>query len=474
MTVVDAGRRLRALPADASPARPWLSGRSRLAHAIVRQGVIGYAGSLAVSVWLATRAFALPAAWSAGVVALVAIWLGYSFAALPAFERARSIKPSARFVGALGVGSLAVVLGGLEVSEIARHAALATLAAPVALTLSAFVHRQALRRTPTILVGHIDTVRRLNDRWADRKDINVVATSSWRSPHDLAPAGSVADVGLSGVVRDVLAAVSERHATTVVIASGRAFTHPALRHLVWALQRAEVECVVVTDMNDHVELLSPRRVGDQIAMSVRAPNDHLMSIVVKSLFDRIAAAAGLVLLSPLLIVVAVMIRLGSRGPAIFRQERSGRDGQPFRIYKFRTMVVDAESQLDRLQSRNEGAGPLFKLRDDPRVTRLGRLLRRTSIDELPQLINVLRGEMSLVGPRPALPAETAQYNEWAWRRLHVLPGLTGLWQVSGRSALSWEDSVRVDLQYVNNWNLRLDASILLRTVRAVLVRDGAH
>ena len=474
MTVLNPGARLAGPAGDAVPRKLWVSGRSRVAHAVVRQGVIGYASALAVSVWLAVGRFELPPRWSAGVVTLVAAWLLYSFAALPAFERARSVKPASRFVGMLGVASFGLVLSGAEIAETARHAAVATLAAPLVLTLSALIHRHALRRTPTILVGHVDTVRRLSDRWAGRNDINVVATCSWRSPHELAPVGSIADAGLAQVVRDVLAAVAERHATSVVIASGRAFAHPALRHLVWALQRAEVECVVVTDMNDHVEYLSPRRVGDQIALSLRAPNDHLVSMFAKSVFDRVAAAVGLLLLSPLLLGVAIMIRLGSRGPAIFRQERTGRDGRPFRIYKFRTMVQGAERQLDGLRSLNEGAGPLFKLRDDPRITRLGRLLRRTSIDELPQLINVLKGEMSLVGPRPALPAETAQYNEWMRRRLHVLPGLTGLWQVSGRSALSWEDSVRVDLQYVNNWNLRLDAAILLRTVGAVLTRDGAH
>lgn len=462
------------LPVEAAASEPWLNARSRFGQAIVRQGVIGYVVALAVSVGLVVSWFALPAAWSAGVIGLVGMWLTYSFAALPAFERARSVKPSSRFMGLLGAVSFAVVLTGAETSATARHAAIATLAAPLALTLSALVHRMMLRRAPTILVGQIDTVRRLNARWAGRSDINVVETCSWRSPHELAPAGSVADGGLADVVREVLAAVAERHAAIVVIASGRAFTHPALRHLVWALQRADVECVVVTDMNDHVEYLSPRRVGGQTALSLRATNDHLVSVLAKSVFDRVSAALGLLLLSPLLLTVAVMIRLCSHGPAIFCQERMGRDGRRFTMYKFRTMVPDAERQLDGLRSRDEGAGPMFKLRDDPRITRLGRVLRRTSIDELPQLINVVKGEMSLVGPRPALPAETAQYNEWMSRRLHVLPGLTGLWQVSGRSALSWEDSVRVDLQYVNTWNLRLDAVILLRTVRAVLARDGAH
>jgi len=465
---------LRGLQTELPQATTRRRGIRRIGDAIVRQGVIGYAGSLAVSGYLADRQFMLPEEWTAGVVMLVGAWLLYSFAALPAFERARSFKPSIRLVEVLGVVTFLLVIAGADNSTTVRQAMVATLAGPALLAGSSVVHRHLLRRTPTILVGQVESVRRLQERWSTRKDVNVVATCSWRSPHELAPVGAVPDHSFDEVVREVMSTVAERHATSVVIASGRAFTNPALRHLAWALQRAEVECLVIADMSDHVEYLSPRRVGDQIALSLRAPNDHLMSLVAKSLFDRLAAGVALVLLSPLLVLVAVMIRLGSRGPAIFRQERSGRDGHPFTMYKFRTMVVDAEDRLDELRRRNEGAGPLFKLTDDPRITRLGRALRRTSIDELPQLINVVKGDMSLVGPRPALPSETSQYSEWVWRRLHVKPGLTGLWQVSGRSALSWDDSIRIDLQYVNNWNLRLDAAILARTVRAVVSRDGAH
>ena len=464
---------LRGLRTDLPARGTRRSGINRLVVGFVRQGVLGYAAALAASWYLVDR-LGLSESWASAVVLVVGIWLVYSFAALPAFERARSFKPAIRFVELLGLASVVHLLADLDTSATTQDATIAALGGPAVLAASALVHRHVLRRRPTILVGQVESVRWLQTRWTGRKDVNVVAVCSWRSPHELAPPGSVSDDGLTDVAREVLTAVAERHATSVVIASGRAFTSPALRHLAWALQRAEVECLVIADMSDHVEYLRPRRVGDQLALSLRAPNDHLMSLVAKAAFDRIAAAVGLVLLSPLLLVVAVLIRLGSRGPAIFRQERSGRDGKPFRIYKFRTMVVDAEKRLGGLQGRNEGAGPLFKLRDDPRITRLGRVLRRTSIDELPQLINVVRGEMSLVGPRPALPSETSQYSEWVWRRLHVKPGLTGLWQVSGRSALSWEDSIRIDLQYVNNWNLRLDFSILARTVRAVLARDGAH
>ncbi len=441
---------------------------------VLRTGVLGYLSALAATWFLADRQFGLPDAWTTGAVSLVGVWLVYSFAAMPAYERARSYKPAIRFIEVLGAAALALFLADTDSSMTIRQAAIAVLAAPAVSAASAFAHRRVLRRTPTILVGQVESVERLATRWIDRKDISVMATCSWRAPHELAPAGAVSDDSLARVVREVLAAVSQHRATTVVIASGRAFATPALRHLAWALQRAEVECLVVADMNDHVEYLKPRRVGDQIALSLRAPNDHLMSLLAKSVLDRVTAAIALVLLSPLLLMLAFGIRFGSRGPAIFRQVRTGRDGKPFVIYKFRTMVVDAEARLDALRDRNEGAGPLFKLRHDPRITRFGRLLRKTSLDELPQLINVVKGDMSLVGPRPALESETSLYSEWVWRRLHVKPGMTGLWQVSGRSALSWEESIRMDLQYVNNWNLRLDLAIIARTFRAVLARDGAH
>jgi len=474
MVAVDISTPLRGLDTDLTRGTSRRGGLARIVRSALRQGAIGYVAALAVPWYLATQRFVLPEEWTAGVVLVAGGWVVYSYAALPAFERARSFRPSIRLVEVLGVVTFLLVIGGVDNSTTVRQAMVATLAGPAVLALSSVAHRQLLRRTPTILVGQVESVDRLQKRWATRKDVNVVATCSWRSPHELAPVGAVPDHGFDEVVREVLAAVAERDATSVVIASGRAFTNPALRHLAWALQRAEVECLVVADMSDHVEYLSPRRVGDQIALSLRAPNDHLMSLVAKSVGDRVAAGMALVALAPVLLVVAVLIRLGSRGPAIFRQERSGRDGHPFTMYKFRTMVVDAEDRLAGLRHQNEGAGPLFKLANDPRITRFGRVLRRTSIDELPQLVNVLKGDMSLVGPRPALPSETSQYSEWVWRRLHVKPGLTGLWQVSGRSTLSWDDSIRIDLQYVNNWNLRLDVAILARTVRAVLARDGAH
>jgi len=168
------------------------------------------------------------------------------------------------------------------------------------------------------------------------------------------------------------------------------------------------------------------------------------------------------------------IRLSSKGPALFRQTRVGVDGREFTMLKFRSMVVDAEARREDLLGLSDGNGVLFKMRDDPRVTKVGKVIRRFSVDELPQLINVVRGDMSLVGPRPPLPEEVAGYSSDATRRLRVRPGVTGLWQVSGRSDLSWEESLRLDLRYVDNWSMALDLSILWRTWRAVVQGAGAY
>lgn len=180
------------------------------------------------------------------------------------------------------------------------------------------------------------------------------------------------------------------------------------------------------------------------------------------------------MLSPLLLAVALCVRLSSRGPVFHRQVRQGQHNRPFTMWKFRTMVADAEARREQLSEDNEVDGPLFKMRQDPRVTPVGRTLRRTSIDELPQLFNVLLGQMSLVGPRPPLPEEASRYDEREGRRLAVKPGLTGLWQVSGRSDLSWQETVSLDLWYVDNWSVATDMGLLARTVRAVTDGRGAY
>jgi exopolysaccharide biosynthesis polyprenyl glycosylphosphotransferase len=194
----------------------------------------------------------------------------------------------------------------------------------------------------------------------------------------------------------------------------------------------------------------------------------------KRTWDVVLATVGVVVLSPFMALAAILIKLDSPGPVLFRQQRIGKDGELFTLYKFRTMAVDAELRLSELEQENEADGPLFKIRNDPRVTRVGRLLRRFSIDELPQLWNVLRGEMSMVGPRPALPSEAAKWAPRLRQRLRVKPGLTGMWQVNGRSSTSFEQYERLDLYYVDNWSLITDAMIIIRTIPILLRGKGAY
>ena len=190
--------------------------------------------------------------------------------------------------------------------------------------------------------------------------------------------------------------------------------------------------------------------------------------------DLAFTSAGLLVTWPILILIALAIKIDSPGPVLHRQQRVGKDGRLFEILKFRSMYRDAEQRRAELSALNEATGPLFKMRDDPRVTRVGRILRRTSLDELPQLLNVMRGEMSLVGPRPPLPSEVERYEEWQLGRLRAVPGMTGLWQVSGRSEVSFHDMVRLDLHYIRNWSLSLDLEILCRTLPAVIANRGAY
>jgi exopolysaccharide biosynthesis polyprenyl glycosylphosphotransferase len=202
------------------------------------------------------------------------------------------------------------------------------------------------------------------------------------------------------------------------------------------------------------------------------PKNELL-LLIRRILDFAISAILIVGLSPLLLLVALLIRLDSPGPILYRQVRCGLNGRKFRFYKFRSMVEGAEEMKDNLAAHNVMNGPVFKMENDPRITRLGRILRTTSLDELPQLINVLRGEMSLVGPRPPLPEEVAQYTGWQRRRLSMKPGITGLWQVSGRNLLDFDRWIKLDLEYIDNWSLWLDVKILLRTIPAILFRRGA-
>ncbi len=282
-------------------------------------------------------------------------------------------------------------------------------------------------------------------------------------------------VPVFGGLGDVTAAVNAFGADTVAVLACPEMDGLTLRSLAWELEKTGTDLCVSPALLD---VAGPRTTIRPTAgltlLHVDHPQLSGFRVLLKDLFDRCAATAALVLLSPVLAAIAVMIRLHDGGPALFMQTRVGRDGKVFLIYKFRTMVVDAEQRRAQLLASNDSDGVLFKLRKDPRVTTIGTYLRRWSIDELPQLLNVFLGHMSLVGPRPALPDEAAMYAEHVRRRLVVKPGLTGLWQVNGRSDLSWEESVRLDLRYVENWSFALDLQILWKTISVMMRGSGAY
>ena len=285
-----------------------------------------------------------------------------------------------------------------------------------------------------------------------------------------------AGIPLLGGLDDVVEAVRSSGADTVAVTSSAELDPARLRRLSWELEGTATDLVVAPGL---MEVAGPRLhirpVTGLPLLHVEEPEFAGARRILKGAFDRSVAGVALLLLSPVFLFVAVGVRLTSPGKAIFRQTRIGRDGREFTMLKFRSMYVDAEARRAELVSKNERAeGLLFKIKDDPRVTPIGKVLRKLSLDELPQLVNVLTGSMSLVGPRPPLPSEVALYEDDVRRRLLVKPGLTGLWQISGRSDLTWDESVRLDLRYVENWSLALDFMILWKTAFVVARSSGAY
>jgi exopolysaccharide biosynthesis polyprenyl glycosylphosphotransferase len=282
-------------------------------------------------------------------------------------------------------------------------------------------------------------------------------------------------VAVLGGLDEVLRVLDEVGADAVVVTSASETAGQYLRSLSWLLEGTNIDVLVVPGMIEvapnRLEV-RPTKTGPLI--QIREPEFRGYRRMIKGILDRIAAAALLVLGAPLFLAIVVAIRVTSPGPAIYRHRRIGKRGRPFDLFKFRSMVVGADREIDALRVNNEGNTVQFKLRRDPRVTSVGRFLRKYSLDELPQVFNVLKGEMSFVGPRPHVDQEVAQYGPDMHRRLLVKPGITGLWQVSGRSNLSWDEAVELDVRYVENWSLGLDLAILLRTIRAVLRSSGAY
>ncbi len=360
----------------------------------------------------------------------------------------------------------------------------------VALLASRYLWRHWLRRrraeghfmSHVLAVGDQHTVAELvrDLKRAPLAGYRVVgvclAKEGGRADDDPMP-GTVEGVPVLGGVDDIAGIARTCAADTVAVTSSAAFGPGRVRKLSWELEDTAAELILAPALTN---IAGPRVHTQPVAglplIHVDRPTYRGANRTLKKSFDVVSSATLLLLLSPVLIGVAVAIKLTSKGPVFFQQDRVGLNGDIFRMIKFRSMQVDAETRLAKLQEAHRDAGNvvLFKLKNDPRVTSVGRFIRRYSIDELPQLFNVLIGQMSLVGPRPPLKAEVEQYEDEARRRLLVKPGVTGLWQVSGRSDLSWDDSVRLDIYYVENWSITGDMVIVCKTAKAVLSSSGAY
>jgi exopolysaccharide biosynthesis polyprenyl glycosylphosphotransferase len=379
-----------------------------------------------------------------------------------------------------------VVAGAFPAGLLGKEALLklVVIATPMALVLSLttrYVARKVLHRRQAqgrnlrrvVVVGSHASAQQLKWR-LDREPycgMKVIGVCVPRSAIEMYNLG----VPVLGDLQDVAAVVRRIHSDAIAVTADGATRDNYLRTLSWALEGTGVEMLVDPGL---VEVAGPRMhirplMGVPL-LHIEEPHFTGWRRLIKRTFDLLLTTVGLVFIAPVMLVIALAIKLQDGGPVIFRQRRIGRDGEPFTMLKFRSMVIDAESRKAALMAVNEGKGGLFKLSHDPRVTRVGKFLRDLSLDELPQLFNVLQGTMSLVGPRPHLASELEQMPAVAKRRSLVTPGLTGLWQVSGRSDLEGDEAVRLDLRYVENWSLTMDVLILWKTISAVLRRAGAR
>ena len=383
----------------------------------------------------------------------------------------RILRDAALPILAVTIGVATGVLATPRLSD-----ALAIVAAVALAAIAATLVRRLLEgQVRMVVVGDTDTAGRAAARWAGDKRAKVVGAVLVDGTRSDALALSDTfgvDVALSA---DNVAEWVERWQVDLVAVSGPSMSADGIRQLCWALEGTPASLAVM----GLIDSVAPHRIdaaslAGGTLLHVRSSRPSAFVRGVKAAADRILGVLLLVIAAPLLAVLSLLIRLDTPGPAFFRQVRVGQNGVPFTMYKLRTMHRDAEDRRAALLAMNEGNGLLFKIHNDPRITRLGGVLRKTSLDELPQLVNVVLGEMSLVGPRPALPQEVAEYDEYERRRLAVRPGMTGLWQVSGRSNLSREESVELDLQYTDNWRLVGDLGIGIRTVDAVARSRGAY
>ncbi len=405
---------------------------------------------------------------------------------------ARAYEPRFLWVGAeefrrvahasvLLLATLGTVSWALELM-VARGFVVVALPLAAALTLAEryaarrLLHRsraRGLHQQTVLLVGHRSAVADLN------RQIDGAAYHGYRVAGCCLPGGTVtADfdgMPVLGDLTEVAEVVTREEIDTVAVLPCPELDGPSLRRLGWELETTDAELLLAAAVTEIVgPRVSIRPVCGLPLLHMERPELRGVRRLTKEVFDRTAAVVLLLLLAPVMLTLAAAVRTTSRGPVFFRQERVGRDGRTFPMLKFRSMVAGADRMLTDVAALDDGNGVLFKSRQDPRVTRVGRVLRRYSLDELPQLVNVVRGEMSMVGPRPPLAAEVERYGQDMHRRFLVKPGLTGLWQVSGRSDLSWDDSVRLDVRYVENWSLAFDFMILWKTLGAVRRGSGAY
>jgi len=376
-------------------------------------------------------------------------------------------------------GMVAVVSYVLRLDLARGYVAMALPVGMVGLLTSRWLWRRWLRLhrargllSPSVLVvgdrDHLTSlIRALKS--APEAGYHVVAACS-----DSTDRSQIDQIPLLGHESEAAEVARRIDVDTVACAASSKSGNDGFRRLSWALEGLDVELVVPALTDVAGPRVFTRPVAGLSLLHVEAPVFAGPRLALKNTIDWVGAALLLLLLSPVFAVVAVLIRRDSPGPVFYRQERVGKDGRSFPMFKFRTMQVGAESMLASLLDQSEGKGPLFKLRRDPRITPVGAKLRRYSLDELPQLVNVLRGEMSLVGPRPPLASEVETYEQDVRRRLLVKPGMTGLWQINGRSDLTWDESVRYDLYYVENWSVITDLMILWRTGHACFHGAGAY
>ena len=465
-------------PGPAARARARSTERAPWQRRYVRRLAVGDAAVVAASTGLAVLLRSNPASGPSGGLSYAALAALVTLAWLVSLAAGRAYE--LRF---LGTGSEEYK----RVANASLHlvAAVALLALALQMPLARSFVALALLFGTAMLLVHRFVARRL--LYVDRRrglamhrvvalgtrdEVTALMSSFRRDPHAGFDVVGTCRPDESDLVVDL---VDELGADTIAVTASAGITPDVLRRIAWRLEGSAVSLVVAPALTDVAgPRIAIRPVAGLPLLHVEQPDITGLRYLVKEVVERAIGIGMLLVALPVMAFIAAAIKMTSPGPVLFSQTRVSRHGREFRIFKFRSMRVDAEALLEELQAHNDAGGLLFKIRNDPRVTSVGRLLRKWSLDELPQLLNVVRGDMSLVGPRPPLPCEVAGYTDGVGRRLLVKPGMTGLWQVSGRSDLSWEESVRLDLYYVENWSLSLDLQILWRTFAAVVSSAGAY